>query len=353
MARRKSLSLRWIVFISILGITACDVVNLSPTTAHHTPTPTQVPTFTATPPQEKIVVNVYVLHFDPLIDEQPLSQYKSWNQPDALTATFIADVSESSGGTVVYHVARQSIVRTYPTKPNNFVFTNEQYLKCLDDPDSAPHCRPLIDYPRVLNTVYDSDYVSACEAVATEEVDEIWLWGSPWFGFLEYKIIQPASLCDSTTKHFAVMGFSYERGAAEMLHNLAHRAEFTLQRELGRGLWDQFDGQLYRYTQDYACPVAPDAGHPEVDADSTHCGNVHFPPNAYCHYQYDRKLAVQSDCDDWLNYPNLTGQQTTINADTWGGNHRDFLKWWLGHLPRKPDTHNGLYNNWWKYIFFQ
>jgi len=152
-------------------------------------------------------------------------------------------------------------------------------------------------------------------------------------------------------KRFTVMGFSYERGVAEMLHDLGHRAESVLQNELGLALWDQFDGQRHRYPQDYTCPASPDPDHPEVDPGNTHCGNVHFPPNAYCHYQYDRDFEVQSDCDDWINYPDLTGQKTTLNANGWGSDQRGFLKWWFDHFPRNPGTHDGLYNNWWKYIF--
>lgn len=319
------------------------------TAACNVPDPT--PTPTPTPPPDSGLVNVYVLNFDPLIDGQPLTQYRNWNEPDDLMADYVADVSESSGEVVTCRLAKQSVIRTYPTKPGGFVFTNEQYLACLSNPDTATRCRDIIDYQAVLNTPYDPDYVSACEALAAREIDEIWLWGGPWFGYWEYHTVQPATLCADVNRRFTVMGFSYERGVAEMLHDLGHRAEHVLQGELGLTLWDQFDGQRPRYAQDYACPAAPDATHPEVEPGDTHCGDVHFPPNAYCHYQYDRDLAVQSNCDDWLNYPDLTGQKTTVNAADWGSDQRGFLKWWLGRLPRNPGSHDGLYNNWWKYIF--
>ena len=130
-------------------------------------------------PPEKGTVNVYVLNFNPLIDSEPLTRYKGWNEPDTLMPTFIADVLQSSGGVVTLHVAKQSLIRTYPSKSGDFVFTNEQYLACLDNPDIAPYCRDLIDYRTVLNTRYDPDYVSACEAIATRGIDEIWLWGGP------------------------------------------------------------------------------------------------------------------------------------------------------------------------------
>jgi hypothetical protein len=147
------------------------------------------------------------------------------------------------------------------------------------------------------------------------------------------------------------MGYNYERGVTEMLHDLGHRAENALQPALGSTLWNRFDGQNQRYAQDYACPAAPDGTHPEVDTSNTHLGNVHFPPNAYCQYQYDRNVSVLSDAQDWKdNYPNLTGQKTTITCSTWGCDQRGYLMWWFDHFPRKPGTINSV--NWWRYIFF-
>lgn len=147
------------------------------------------------------------------------------------------------------------------------------------------------------------------------------------------------------------MGFSYERTVAEMLHNLGHRAEALVQGGIGLTLWDRFDGQRDRYAEDYTCPAQPDADHPEVDATSTHVGNVHFPPNAYCHYQYDRDHPVLSDADDWANFPNLTGRQTVVNASTWGSTQRGFLIWWLGRFPRHPGIADGVQTDWWRYLF--
>lgn len=344
-------------------------------------------TINVLPPTPTNKVDVYVLNFDPLIDGQPLTQYKAWNQPDTLMPGYTTDVLESSSVNVMYRIDRETVIRAYPPKADGFVYTNEQYLECVENPDAAPYCRAGIDYRTVLNTRYDPDYVSACEALATRGVDEIWLWGGPWFGYHEFLVVRPdginvnvflqvladlttfehgllafrnpaidasvqlTSLCEGVSKQFTVMGFSYEREVAEMLHNLAHRAESVLGSELGLTLWDQFDGQRQRYAQDYACPPSPDSGHPGVDPNNTHCGNVHFPPNAYCQYQYDRDLPVQSDCADWLNYPNLTGQKRTVNFDTWGGNQSSFLQWWLGHFPHNPGIQNDIYNNWWKYIF--
>jgi hypothetical protein len=204
----------------------------------------------------------------------------------------------------------------------------------------------------VLNTEYDARVGSACDALADRRVDEVWLWGGPWFGYLEWQLVPSRTLCPTVDKPFVVMGFSYERGEPEMLHDLGHRAEGLIQAGIGFALWDRFDGQRERYGQDFACPPAPDSTHPEIaDPTNTHAGNVHFPPNAYCHYQYDRDFVVMSDAYDWKNFPRLTGQRTLVNASTWGGTQRGFLIWWLGLFPRHSGSSEGVALNWWRYVY--
>jgi hypothetical protein len=302
-------------------------------------------------PREHLRVRVYVLDFDPLMDDGvALSAERGWNDPLALDEEYRADVASASAGVAEQRTVRTSVVRAYPVKPGGFTFTNAQYLGCLSDA-SPTYCGGLIDYAAVLNTRYDERFGSACEALAQKRVDEVWLWGGPWFGYLEYRIAEAQTLCPRVARRFVVMGFSYERTVAEMLHNLGHRAEALVQGGIGLTLWDRFDGQRDRYAEDYTCPAQPDADHPEVDATSTHVGNVHFPPNAYCHYQYDRDHPVLSDADDWANFPNLTGRQTVVNASTWGSTQRGFLIWWLGRFPRHPGIADGVQTDWWRYLF--
>lgn len=300
---------------------------------------------------ERIRVRVLVLDFDPLMDNGvALSVERGYNDPLALDDEYRSDVAGASAGVVEQRIVRISVIRGYPAKPGGFTFTNAQYVGCLSD-GSPAYCGALIDYAAVLNTRYDERFGSACEALAQKRVDEVWLWGGPWFGYFEYRIAEPQTLCLQVARPFVVMGFNYERSVAEMLHDLGHRAEALLQAGIGLTLWDRFDGQRGRYAEGYACPAAPDPAHPEVDAANTHAGNVHFPPNAYCHYQYDRDYPVLSDADDWANFPNLTGRQTVVNASIWGGTHRGFMIWWLGRFPRNVGSTDGVQNDWWRYVF--
>ena len=302
-------------------------------------------------PGERIRVRVYVLDFDPLMDNgQALTADRGWGDPFALDASYVGDVSEASRGIVEQRIVKTTVVRGYPIKVNGFTFTNAQYLGCLAD-SSADPCDDPIDYQAVLSTAYDTHFGSACDALMKKRVDEVWLWGGPWFGYAEFNVGTPMSLCGGVNRTFAVMGFSYERGIGEMVHDLGHRAEFTIPSRIGYEIWDRFDGQRQRYAESFYCPPAPDATHPEIDPPVGHAGNPHFPPNAYCHYQYDRDYPVLSDADDWANYPNLTGAQTTVNASTWGGTQEGFMVWWLGRLPRNPGSTPAGLNNWWRYVY--
>jgi hypothetical protein len=301
--------------------------------------------------REHLQVRVYVLDFDPIMDDGvALSADRGWNDPLSLDNQYRTDVADASDGVVDQRIKRTSVIRGYPAKPGGFTFTNAQYVGCLLDATPG-YCGALIDYERVLNTAYDRRFGSACHALADKRIDEVWLWGGPWFGYLEDNIVAAQTLCPNINRPFVVMGFSYERGIGEMLHDLGHRAEALVQAGIGFDLWDRFDGQRGRYAEDYACPAQPDATHPELDATTAHAGNVHFPPNAYCHYQYDRDHPVLSDAYDWANFPNLTGRQTFINASTWGGTQSGFLIWWLGRFPINPGISHGVQNDWWRYIF--
>jgi len=300
--------------------------------------------------RDHLRVNVWVLDFDPLIDGVPLTTSRAWSDPIELDPAYAADVGRASGGVVELRIARTTTIRDYPVKPGGFRFTNAVYLGCLAD--STPTlCGQLIDEAAVLNTTYDAQLGTPCEAVRRGRVDEIWLWGGPWFGYREFRMVGPNDVCAGSTRTFAMMGFSYERGEAEMLHDLGHRSEALVQAGVGLPLWDRFDGQRGRYGQDFACPDQPDATHPEVDVAVTHAGNVHFPPNAYCHYQYDRQHPVVSDADDWLNFPTLTGRTTTIDASSWGATQHGYMLWWLGHLPRHRGTLGGADTDLWTYVF--
>ncbi|MBA3468558.1 MAG: hypothetical protein H0T53_02830 [Herpetosiphonaceae bacterium] len=294
-------------------------------------------------------VKVYGFVFNPLMQGQPNIEYGGWNEPTVMNTNYISDVLEASGGTVGHTIVAQAELNAWTPKLGGYSFNEADYAACLTSNGTTAHCATMTDYAATLNSTFGGAATSACAMLEQGAVDEIWWWGGPWFGFLEYLTVDPQTLCPGVAQPFTVMGFNYERTEAEMLHDLGHRAEKAVSEGVGYELWDRFDGQRHRYG----------AGtFPDVDPADTHCGNVHFAPNGTQHYIRNRDFPVLSDCNDWQNYPALTGAQEELNYQSWyGGNARNEMKWWLSRLPHnrglsQPATlPYAVHHNWWKYIY--
>jgi hypothetical protein len=175
----------------------------------------------------------------------------------------------------------------------------------------------------------------------------VWLFGFPYAGFWESTMAgRGAYFCNSppiegiqTSRLFITMGFNYERGVGEMLESFGHRVESIMRHVYGS--WETVESHAWnRFTL-----------YDEVAPDRSGCGNVHFAPNSERDYDWGNQRIVWSTCDDWLNYPNLTGQRRQVNCEEWGGGEiRAHHRWWLRHLPRAAGHTAGRLNNWWAYV---
>jgi hypothetical protein len=59
---------------------------------------------------------------------------------------------------------------------------------------------------------------------------------------------------------------------------------------------------------------------------------------------------VQSNCDDWLTFPDFQGTVRRVNCRDWGdGDMRAHHKWWFERLPKAAGHTHGIANNWWWY----
>jgi hypothetical protein len=139
-------------------------------------------------------------------------------------------------------------------------------------------------------------------------------------------------------RRFVLMGFNYERGIGEMMESFGHRAESIMSkvyegRESRENLWERFT----RY----------DRQHPGA----AEVGNIHFAPNSDHDYDWGNRRLVESACDDWYDFPDLTGERRRVNSDEWGGGDISLHHaWWYRHLPHVEGETHGVFNNWWEYI---
>ena len=323
----------------------------STTTATITPPP--APTNTSAPtatPGTVYARNVYVLVFDPILQNgRKLSVTQGWNSYRDLTTAFVAFMTQASGGRVLYNVAfineRNDL---WLMKEDGFSYTEAEYLAVLAG-QTAPHRPDTADYHAFLtDPAYD-----ICGKLNRGEIDEIWLFAAPWFGFYESRLVGPGGYeynappleLPGCERLAPIMGFNYERGLEEMVEDFGHRSEAVLT-ELYGGWeqnrtahnWDRFAlsaGQSPSYTY---------AG----------CGSIHYAPNAREGYDVSNPASVLSNCASFWEYPNLgvpLSNARQVSCSDWGCTRLGYFAWWLGHLPDNPGRGpDGWLNDWWAYI---
>lgn len=286
---------------------------------------------------------VLILSFDPIIESEGgrrLSQVCGWNDPLKLAEEYRKDLNEVSAGFVAYRIVKTIIADEYPVKTDGFRDTDETYMRCFKE-WKGWHQPDGIDYKAII------EKYNLARLVEKGEIAEVWMFGAPYFGYWESTMAgKGAYFCNSSpvegvncSRIFVIMGFNYERGVGEMLEDFGHRTESIMRRVYGS--WEHNDKHAWnRFTL-----------YDKVAPEKAACGNVHFAPNSVSDYDWGNKAFVWSTCDDWLNYPHLTGKKRLVNCSEWGnGDIRQYHKWWLRHLPRAPGRTDGKLNNWWNYV---
>ncbi len=321
-------------------------------------------------PLQVVSPRVLVINFDPIMDAQGtrLTQKMGCNNVDALIKGFIADIDEVSYGLVKYQYtgANRIDVDGIPSKADNgFQYTAASYLAVMQD-EKTHHEPDGVDYWKIVN-----DY-HLIDRVMNDEIDEVWLFGGPYFGFWESHMVgkgaiwtnsPPLANSDRCTRRFVIMGFNYQRGVTEMVHDIGHRLESIM-----AYVYNSFDTLQKAYiavNPNVQPPVSPaDFMNPRNDFEHfllfdkiapgrAEMGLLHTPPNADKDYDWQNPNTVSTNCDDWLNYPDFQGTpRRMLNNSEWGGGADGgygFSKWWFKHVPHVKGSKNGIVNNWWKY----
>lgn len=302
-------------------------------------------------PEERPIVTkkILVLNYDPIIEDAEgdrLHEMLGWYDPYDLTMSYLEDLHYSSHEYVDWEIVEFRDIDEWPLKADGFRYTDDSYLDSYFDSEEFPWHHPDgVDYEEVIATQ------GLDELVQSGEVDEVIMWGGPYFGYWESQMVgSTAYWCNSGpivhagTPLYVIMGLNYERGVAEAIHSFGHRAESIMWHVYGswssdgtiNHLWDRFTRVNYQ--------------HGSVPAG---CGNVHFPANGTGDYDYANTGLVLSEADDWLNFPEFTGYTHYVNCDTWGGGdyQRNYLNWWYERMPHAAGRNaDGKLNNWWGYL---
>lgn len=294
-------------------------------------------------PVEPVFPRVLIISYDPAVPSaggRRLSRLLGWNRVEELSAGFIADLSHASHGYCHYQIAEQITVDALPVKIDGFSYRVEEYVAAWRARDGF-HRPDWADYQRIMA---DFQIVDRFES---GQIDEVWLFAFPYGGFYESRMTGPGAFwCNAPplegfnrlSRRLVIMGFNYERGVGEMLESFGHRAESIMTRVFQgareqTNLWERFT----RY----------DARHPG----RAEVGTVHFAPNSERDYDWGNPRTVLSNCDAWLNFPDVSGQRRLVDCRDWGnGDTRKHHVWWFEHFPRVSGQSDAISHNWWEYV---
>ncbi len=301
---------------------------------------------------EPVTRKVYVVVYDPLLGSgQTLSQYEHWNNYATITQQTVDFFTQASGGKLNYTVVDTSVLTNgWPQLIDGFSYTESTYLAVLAG-TQQPHSPQEVDYNRIVN----SAGLDICGRLDRGEIDEVWIYNGPWFGFYESRMVGPdAYYINSgpvTGSHgcnrlLPIMGPSVERTAHEAVHNFTHRTESTMQKVYGSWQENRTDHSWDKFALVKA--QSPDYSY-------SGCGSSHYPPNATSDYDYSNPSPTLSNCQDFDNYPNLSDPLTVaqpVTCSTWNCDDLAYYGYWYGHLPKNPACGpDNVANDWWNYVY--
>ncbi len=311
------------------------------------------------PPQRP---RVLLLVFNPVVEAatgKKLIEVKRWNDPEKLAADYIADVAQCSGGLVQYQIVERIEADEIPRKADGYQYTPQQYLQVMATNVGA-HAPDLVDYDAIISR-YD-----LLTRVTTGAIDEVWLFGAPYFGFWEAAMAGkgaffcnggPIQRTDQCPRKFVLMGFNYERGVGEMLEDLGHRAETILARVFRvERFWE------WAYNRNRVPAMVGERAlnlyerfmcFEQIAPGKANVGSLHYAPNSGVDYEWGNPTPVQSCADDWLQFPDLPNPPNyrPMTTREWGGGDiRAHHQWWLARLPKAAGATDGIANNWWRYV---
>ncbi|MEM9774824.1 MAG: hypothetical protein AAF902_09605 [Chloroflexota bacterium] len=296
---------------------------------------------------------VMIVSYNPLLSNgQLLSEYMGWFDHAQLTQQTINFFLATSNGQLQYQIQEViQVTDTWPVKTNGFQYTEQTYFEALNDEANAENTG--VDYNAILN----DPNLDICSKVNQYEVDEVWIYNAPWFGFYEATLVGPDKYNyinnnSSYEPHdcerlFAIMGPSAHVSSDFALHNFGHRAESGMNRANLNG-WNFYPGTEPDLSNDWSKFALVEVK--STFADYSGCGDIHYPPNSLAEYDYDAPGDALTNCDDFFNFPNLADppNKLNINCSHWGCNQYGYLAYWFDHLPSFPDcSQESIANDWW------
>ena len=300
---------------------------------------------------EALNKKVYVVVYDPILSNgQYLSNFLGWNKHLDLTQGTVSFFQQSSHGKVNYTVV-DTIVLTdgWPELVDGFRYTEQEYLAVIRG-QSPPHSPGGVSYNKIVN----DSRLDICGKVNRGEIDEVWIYNGPAFGFYESTLVGPGAYWYNSppvpgpydcNRLIPIMGPSPERGLDCAIENFGHRTESTMVRVYGS--WQQ--NRTAHSWEKFALVKALSPSY-----SYSGCGNIHYPPNGVRDYDYGNSSIVNSNCDDFVNYPNLSEPSAvwrSVTCSAWSCDHLQYFGYWFSHLPYNAGCGlDRVAADWWQYF---
>ncbi len=295
---------------------------------------------------------VYVVVYDPLLSNgKLLSQELNWISHVALTQGTVDLFQQTSLGEVNYSIVETTILTDgWPEKIDGFRYTEQEYLAAISG-QGPWHSPDAVSYNKIVN----DSRLDICGKANRGEIDEVWIYNGPGFGFYESTLVGPGVFWFNSSpvpgphicnRLIPIMGPSPERGLDCAIENFGHRTESTMTEVYG--IWQSGNpvhNNWEKFTLvDWLAPMFSYSG----------CGNVHYPPNGTSDYDYGNQSTVNTNCDDFANYPNLSEPSTVwrpITCSAWSCDHLQYFGYWFGHLPHNSGCgSDNVAADWWSYF---
>ncbi|HEY3310836.1 MAG TPA: PA14 domain-containing protein [Anaerolineales bacterium] len=293
---------------------------------------------------------VYLLVYDPILSSgKKLSEDRGWNSYSTLVNGIISSFQSASHGQLQYSIAFTSVVdNEWPILVDGFRYTEATYFFDLEN--------HILRNPWEVNydAIIDDPRFDLCGKLNNNQIDELWVFGGPLFGFYESRLVGPNGYWFNSgpiinthgcNRLMPIMGLNYERGVPEALESFGHRTESTMTRTYGSWQENRTAHNWDRYALVKA--QSPNFAY-------SGCGSIHYPPNGVKDYDFGNNASVLTNCEDFQNYPNLSEPLSvalSLTCTTWGCNHLGYMMYWYSHLPSNEGcATDARMNNWWQYF---
>ena len=300
---------------------------------------------------DALTKKVYVVVYDPILSNgQYLSDYLHWNEHATLTQGTVDFFAQASHGEMNYQVIQTTVLTDgWPELTDGYRYTEQEFLAAISG-QGPWHSPGNVSYNKIVN----DSRLDICGKANRGEIDEVWIYNGPGFGFAESTLVGPGAYWYNSspvpgpydcTRLIPIMGPSPERGLDCATENFGHRTESTMIQVYGS--WQQ-NSTAHNWDR-FALVKAQSPSY-----SYSGCGSVHYPPNGTSDYDYANSSTVNTNCDDFANYPNLSEPSTVwqpVTCSTWSCDHLLYFGYWFGHLPYNAGCGSDhVASDWWQYF---